>query len=58
MGQKCPVTSPGVVGLLGSIVEGCVNGKNYRGRLRLEYYMAKDHGCYEETRRKTSDEDQ
>ncbi|XP_050531519.1 uncharacterized protein LOC126900101 [Daktulosphaira vitifoliae] len=45
-------------GLLGLIIEGCVEGKNARGRPRMEYMqqIIEDQGCtsYEETKRKAS----
>jgi len=45
-------------GLLGLIIEGCVDGKNPRGKPRMEYMqqIMKDRGCnsYVETKRKAN----
>lgn len=44
--------------LLGLIIECCIEGKNVRGRLRMEYMqqIIKDQGCnsYKEIKRKAS----
>lgn len=49
-------------GLLALILEGCVEGKNSRGRPQMEYtqQIIKDQGCnsYEETKRKASNRDE
>lgn len=45
-------------GLLGFVIEGCVEGKNSRGMPRMEYMQ--DQGCdsYEETKRKVSNREE
>ncbi|KAF0693084.1 Uncharacterized protein FWK35_00035702, partial [Aphis craccivora] len=49
-------------GLLGLIIEGCVEGKNARGRPRMEYMqqIIEDQGCtsYKETKRKASNREE
>ena len=49
-------------GLLGLTIEGCVEGKNCRGRPRMEYIqqIMMDQGCksYEETKRKASNREE
>jgi len=49
-------------GLLGLIIEGCVEGKNARGRPRMEYMqqIIEDQGCtsYKETRKKASNREE
>lgn len=49
-------------GLLKLIIEGCIDGKNHRGRPRLEYIqqIIKDQGCnsYVEMKRKADNREE